>query len=482
MYEYEAGSAIVDGSWLNIHFDDEGDVIALRSSIPDLTPSMIAAARSEKQLTAADVLVLLRQIYKAILEDPVCGRMRKRAFQELERTINAGGLHHLWRKVLRSRSPHLVWDVKLDYDFVIDATTGSVLSQVNDGCLSCCVLDQFEEPPPSEPNDGERARAAAAAAATSANMIAVWGITSPPGTSGYVPIQIRSAHSAAGVNFDLTYPPAYISTPICTLDPALAATHSLATNVNLAPSKIRLAAYSLDGVPMRDGVLVVCQVQILPTAPRGTTFNILIDRITGADANGNKTLGWASQSGTFTIDDAVAQCSIGAKPSADAATLLFVLPPLLWRAARRLRGLGKVIGIALVAALLGTAQPAPAQVSGTMRLTARDQRSVETLATWFVTDVVQDGEKISGRVALVGMPGISIGRFAGRVRENGWVGGTITDESGRRYAIVRGELVSSGVEGIFRLRGGVPGEWEWTTDAPDFGELVRKRLASRKRR
>ncbi len=150
-YDRVIGDAVVESSFLSIHFNKDGDVVDLAVSATEITPAMIAAALDKGQITQRDILKILDDLNRPFLEDPRqtgCWRDIQMGSKWGHAALQRG--ESPFRKILRTKAPHLVVRTNLgglDRPILIDGISGRILSQKNEKCTDCCLSEEFEESP-----------------------------------------------------------------------------------------------------------------------------------------------------------------------------------------------------------------------------------------------------------------------------------------------------------------------------------------------
>ena len=137
-------------------------------------------------------------------------------------------------------------------------------------------------------------------------------------------------HETGGVNVDIGYPAAVLSTPNCTLDPRLPMAFGLSTSTP-ANGVERLLLFDMSDYPVPaffDGTILTCSSLILPGAAPGT-YTLSASAVTVSDQWGDQ-IGTTGVNGTLTVSS----CAIDPNAPPASAVLLAPLLFLVWRRRR----------------------------------------------------------------------------------------------------------------------------------------------------
>ena len=136
-------------------------------------------------------------------------------------------------------------------------------------------------------------------------------------------------HETGGVNVDIGYPAAVLSTPNCALDPRLPAAFDVSTSTP-ASGVERLLIVDMSDYPLPsffDGAIVTCSAFILPQATPGN-YTLSASAVMVSDQWGDE-IGSTGVNGTLTVSS----CAID--PNASPASALLLAPlVLVWRRRR----------------------------------------------------------------------------------------------------------------------------------------------------
>jgi hypothetical protein len=102
-----------------------------------------------------------------------------------------------------------------------------------------------------------------------------------------------------------------------------------------------------------------------------------------------------------------------------------------------------------------------------------DQSDGELGRTWQIRDVQWvDRRTLSGRVALVGVKFLSVGRFEARIVDSKVVSGVLFDRDGKEVGEFEAEISETGLIGRFAGNTGEAGELSWEVADPQRLEAL----------
>lgn len=311
-----------------------------------------------------------------------------------------------------------------------------------------------------------------------APRLEVWSASGNRGDIITFPVVVEGANSeSSAFNFDLQYPSAVLTAPVCTKDPRLPPSHVLRSQA-MSSDVSRWVLADTGSYPsptLTDGVVLSCQAQIRSNASLGM-HAMHVTRTTVSGAFGNRMQSSVSAGTIAVLEPGVGggTCSTSDSNYFPLELLLVVVPWLCVQARRVVRGRHAAVAAVLLAAMLAGPRPAAAQgggdwarIDGSKRLTAL--RGVKR--TWHLSDVEITGARsVRGRIAVVGASFMSVGGFEAKISDDSSFSGEVRGRDGRRLARIEGVFDGRRVHGVFIASNGEQGEWEWR--GKDFKHLA----------
>jgi hypothetical protein len=356
--------------------------------------------------------------------------------------------------------------------------------------------------------------------------IEVWGGSARQGRVIKFPVIVRNgAGLVGGLNVDVVYPTAVLTSPTCKIDPNFGkecnerqsdAGEACATDSDcvpggpescipsrtlyfgeVVPGRKRLVMFDELRAPARplpDGVVARCEARILDDATIGTHPLAATDSAVG-DLYGHRPPS-SSSAGSITVKPPCSGlcCALTRCESRGEDLWLLVLPAVLLWAWRPRAGRGRHLAAGTaVLAYLAAAAPARADsvtaangewipVGGAALSFAAQEALPEAPSApaatsapstgsgvpqaWFVDEVRLEGGFVRGRLALTGAGFLAIGSFEAPIPGTELqTEGPLTDANGESVGTVWAMVTPTGLEGSVSGLSGEFGLWWWT--APD---------------